>query len=129
VYGQGLVQRKKLESLKRITPTGGGGSGGRHFERLTLGRRMNASHIEAAIGRRRRPLRIPEFLQGPASNEGNIAANHANVAQLALRKLVQLCAGLAVLPPAGVGVDQFHGCAPFVLLFPKHHLGVSMIGI
>jgi hypothetical protein len=67
---------------------------------------MNASHIEAAIGRRRRPLRIPELLQGSASNEGNIAAHHADVAQLAFRKLVQLGAGFAVLPPAGVGVGS-----------------------
>lgn len=34
---------------QKITPTGGGGSGGRHFGRLTLGRRMNVSHIEAAL--------------------------------------------------------------------------------
>ena len=51
---------------KKITLTGGGGSGERHFGRLMLGRRMNTSHIEAAFGRRRRPLRILEFLTGRA---------------------------------------------------------------
>lgn len=54
------------DAVKKITPTGGGGSGGRHFGRLTLGRRMNASHIEAAIGRRRMPLRISKSVTGRA---------------------------------------------------------------
>ena len=36
-------------SDKKITLTGGGGSGERHFGRLMLGRRMNTSHIEAAF--------------------------------------------------------------------------------
>jgi hypothetical protein len=58
-------------------------------------------------------------LYGSASNEWYIAAHHADVAQLALRKLVQLGAGFAVFPPAGVGLDQFHGSISFVLLLSE----------
>jgi hypothetical protein len=56
------------------------------------------------------------FLYGAPCGEWDIAPCHADVAQLAFRKPVQLDAGFAVLPPAGVGFDQFHLRSSFVPL-------------
>jgi hypothetical protein len=56
------------------------------------------------------------FLYAAPCGEWDIAPCHADVAQLAFRKPVQLDAGFAVFPPAGVGLDQFHWRPSFVPL-------------